>query len=166
MSEKLARRFHDIYERLAPAFGYETREETRRFDPTSKNGRLMSAVTDVIEADVQAENARLQRDLEIMTQTAATQGDRAENAEAEAKRLGGHISDAIAQVETWRGRAKNAEAEVERLRRILLALVATGGEVVMEDDREGAAFSTVRPLANALAEAREVLAESAKGAKP
>jgi hypothetical protein len=36
--------FHEVYERLAPQFGYETRPETRQFDPQSKNGRLMVAV--------------------------------------------------------------------------------------------------------------------------
>jgi ribosomal protein L37AE/L43A len=40
----LAIRFHEIYERLAPSFGYETRADTKAFDPTSKNGRLMTAV--------------------------------------------------------------------------------------------------------------------------
>ena len=49
MSEKLARQFHEIYERLAPDFGYETRKDTREFDPNSQNGRLMIAVTDEIE---------------------------------------------------------------------------------------------------------------------
>jgi len=42
--ENLARRFHEIYERLAPSFGYETRADTKAFDPTSANGRLMIAV--------------------------------------------------------------------------------------------------------------------------
>lgn len=42
--EQLARQFHEIYERLAPGFGYETRTETRQFDPDSANGRLMIAV--------------------------------------------------------------------------------------------------------------------------
>jgi hypothetical protein len=42
-AEGLARLFHDTYERLAPAHGYETRTETRRFDPDSPNGRLMIA---------------------------------------------------------------------------------------------------------------------------
>jgi hypothetical protein len=36
--------FHETYERLAPSFGYETRPDTRAFDPESKNGRLMLAV--------------------------------------------------------------------------------------------------------------------------
>src|SRR5690606_8842693 len=40
----LAKRFHEAYERLAPAFGYKTREDTREFDPNSSNGRLMIAV--------------------------------------------------------------------------------------------------------------------------
>lgn len=39
-----ARRFHDAYERLAPQFGYETRTDTKAFDPNSANGRLMIAV--------------------------------------------------------------------------------------------------------------------------
>lgn len=42
--EMLARYFHHTYERLAPSFGYETRDDTKQFDPTSKNGRLMVAV--------------------------------------------------------------------------------------------------------------------------
>ena len=41
---ELAIRFHEVYERLAPSFGYETRPDTREFDPDSKNGRLMVAV--------------------------------------------------------------------------------------------------------------------------
>lgn len=40
----LALRFHEAYERLAPQFGYETREDTKKFDPESKNGKLMIAV--------------------------------------------------------------------------------------------------------------------------
>ncbi len=43
-AEQLARQFHEIYERLAPKFGYETRLDTRAFDPESKNGQLMLAV--------------------------------------------------------------------------------------------------------------------------
>ena len=40
----LARQFHDTYERLAPSYGYETRPDTREFDPNSSNGRLMITV--------------------------------------------------------------------------------------------------------------------------
>lgn len=40
----LARTFHETYERLAPAFGYETREDTKTWNPDSRNGRLMAAV--------------------------------------------------------------------------------------------------------------------------
>lgn len=39
-----AREFHDTYERLAPSFGYETRPDTKAFDPESPNGQLMIAV--------------------------------------------------------------------------------------------------------------------------
>jgi len=41
---KLAILFHETYERLASSFGYETRDDTKKFDETSKNGRLMVAV--------------------------------------------------------------------------------------------------------------------------
>lgn len=44
MSEELARKFHEVYERLAPDFGYETRKETKDFDPESPNGKLMIRV--------------------------------------------------------------------------------------------------------------------------
>lgn len=43
-AEKLARVFHETYEKLAPKFGYETRKDTREFDIESKNGKLMLAV--------------------------------------------------------------------------------------------------------------------------
>lgn len=41
---RLAKRFHEFYEQSAPAFGYETKEETKEFDPESPNGRLMAWV--------------------------------------------------------------------------------------------------------------------------
>jgi len=41
---KLAREFHALYEELAPKFGYETRKDTKEFDPASPNGRLMARV--------------------------------------------------------------------------------------------------------------------------
>lgn len=44
----LARDFHDTYEALAPFYGYETRPETREFDPETPNGKLMIAVCAVI----------------------------------------------------------------------------------------------------------------------
>lgn len=40
----LAIMFHHAYERLAPSVGYDTRVETRIFDPESPNGKLMVAV--------------------------------------------------------------------------------------------------------------------------
>ena len=43
-AEKLARIFHENYERLAPVFGYETKEETKVFDSHTPNGQLMIAV--------------------------------------------------------------------------------------------------------------------------
>jgi hypothetical protein len=41
---QMAERFHEAYERLAPLNGYETRTETRKYDPHSPNGMTMMAV--------------------------------------------------------------------------------------------------------------------------
>ena len=43
-AERMARQFHEAYERLAPSFNYQTRPNTREFSPDSDNGRLMIAV--------------------------------------------------------------------------------------------------------------------------
>ena len=43
-AKELAILFHEIYERLAPQFGYETHTETRKFNENSSNGKLMIAV--------------------------------------------------------------------------------------------------------------------------
>jgi hypothetical protein len=52
LAERLARRFHDLYEKLAPEYGYETKEETRQFDPDSPNGQLMIAVCRIIYSEI------------------------------------------------------------------------------------------------------------------
>ena len=53
MSEDIARQFHLCYERLAPDYGYETREDTKEFDPDTPNGQLMIAVCAVVTGDMQ-----------------------------------------------------------------------------------------------------------------
>jgi hypothetical protein len=58
LSEQVAAQFHEAYERLAPSFGYETRHETRAFNPASPNGRLMIAVcAEVMDATLKAHEA-------------------------------------------------------------------------------------------------------------
>ena len=52
--------FHETYERLAPQFGYETRADTKKFDPESQNGRLMIATMSELVPLLRA-----QRDAEI-----------------------------------------------------------------------------------------------------
>lgn len=47
---RLATRFHETYERLAPSFGYETRKDAKKFDPETPNGRLMVAVCSELAA--------------------------------------------------------------------------------------------------------------------
>jgi hypothetical protein len=45
-TQAIAECFHNEYEALAPSFGYETRPETRKFNPSSNNGCLMLSVAD------------------------------------------------------------------------------------------------------------------------
>lgn len=49
-AEKLAQTFHEVYERLAPEFGYETRKDSavQWEDVPEKNRRLMTATCGVI----------------------------------------------------------------------------------------------------------------------
>ncbi len=47
-AEILAREFHELYESLAPNFGYSTNPDTRIFNTNSSNGKLMIAVCDKI----------------------------------------------------------------------------------------------------------------------
>lgn len=52
-TEYWARKFHDTYEKLAPEYGYETRSDTKKFDPSSQNGRLMIAVVNGIVKQIE-----------------------------------------------------------------------------------------------------------------
>ena len=56
--KELAILFHDTYERLAPIYGYETREETKEFDPDSPNGQLMIAVCGEINKQLRIEKSK------------------------------------------------------------------------------------------------------------
>lgn len=63
-----AKMMHEIYESLATKFGYETRDETKDFDPTTPNGQLMIATVNVFtESEIgrlTAENDRLKKEVE------------------------------------------------------------------------------------------------------
>ena len=63
-AQRLATEFHEIYERLAPIFGYETRPDTKQFDPNSKNGKLMIAVCGNILAALAAPAGAIQPPLD------------------------------------------------------------------------------------------------------
>lgn len=60
--EEMARKFHNTYERLAPQFGYETREETKQFDPSSANGQLMIAVCREVGQAIRQDQMRRDRE--------------------------------------------------------------------------------------------------------
>jgi len=64
--EQVARLFHDTYEKMAPSFGYETRSDTKEFNPQSPNGQLMIAVCKVVSDALTAENAELWKRVEAL----------------------------------------------------------------------------------------------------
>ncbi len=63
--EALAQRFHETYERLAPSFGYETREASAKpwAEVPERNRALMIAVCSEIRDNALAEVARLREEL-------------------------------------------------------------------------------------------------------
>jgi hypothetical protein len=70
--ESLATQFHEIYERLAPQFGYETRTETRKFDTETPNGKLMVAVCDeIIQSSINKAKVAAQKLCEVYFNIAA-----------------------------------------------------------------------------------------------
>jgi len=54
----LAVLFHVTYEKLAPQKGYNTREETRIFDPESPNGKLMIATCAEIQKAIREDGSK------------------------------------------------------------------------------------------------------------
>ena len=62
--EQIATRFHEIYERLAPDYGYETRKDTREFDPDSANGKLMIAVCNEVMQPLLDDKERLTAEID------------------------------------------------------------------------------------------------------
>lgn len=147
-AELLARWFHDTYERLAPSFGYETRPDTKAFDPTSANGRLMIAVCAAVAGDLAAENAalRTERDkwraaavaTEAMMKARGTNRDywesRAEHAEAErdaATARADALAAALRKIAgisnefTWTKTTRSIAGELQDIIRAALAPPAT-----------------------------------------
>jgi hypothetical protein len=51
---ELAKKFHELYEKNAHNYGYETRKETREFNEDTPNGKLMIAVCEQILASLPA----------------------------------------------------------------------------------------------------------------
>ena len=76
-AQRLATEFHEIYERLAPIFGYETRPDTKQFDPNSKNGKLMIAVCGNILAALAAPAGAIQPPLDHQVGAQVTLSDAA-----------------------------------------------------------------------------------------
>jgi hypothetical protein len=59
---ELAKKFHELYEKNAPNYGYETRKETREFNEDTPNGKLMIAVCEQILASLPAPESGQQSD--------------------------------------------------------------------------------------------------------
>lgn len=52
---KLAVLFHELYEKFAPEYGYETKDETKVFNASAPNGQLMIRVCREIQKTVRIE---------------------------------------------------------------------------------------------------------------
>jgi hypothetical protein len=52
---KLAVLFHELYEKYAPEYGYETKDETKIFKAQTPNGQLMIRVCREIQKIVRVE---------------------------------------------------------------------------------------------------------------
>jgi len=63
---ELAILFHNTYEKLAPAFGYETRLDTKVFDKNSANGKLMIAVCKEIYQALEDNNHKKWTDTDVI----------------------------------------------------------------------------------------------------
>lgn len=60
-AKELAKIFHNVYEKLAPIYGYKTREDTKEFDENTPNGKLMIATCEGVLNMLDAESNRLEK---------------------------------------------------------------------------------------------------------
>lgn len=100
--QKLAIIFHDIYETLAPSYRYETRKDTRDFDPESTNGKLMIACCKFI----------LETEIIPLTTQALTLAEQ-RGAEREAKEWYWSVKDILNSIES--GEIEKAKQAAEKL---------------------------------------------------
>jgi len=113
-AEAIARHFHDTYERLAPKFGYETRPDTKAFDPESANGRLMIAVCSEIAATW---NTRPTPDAGRLVEHLVSIADACRRADGSDIPLGQQVRQAAATITAQ-------AAEIARLRGLLAEVAA------------------------------------------
>lgn len=59
---EITKNFHDMYEKLASEYNYETREDTKVFDINSNNGKLMYATVNEIVSPILKENKQLKEE--------------------------------------------------------------------------------------------------------
>ena len=123
--ELLARRFHNLYEHMAPQFGYTTREDTRLFIPESPNGKLMIAVCEALASSPEvaaliAEARREERDrLDAVTNTLSEmwEGEQTarHSAEADITTYQQIVADMTQEAEAAEAELATLRAQNERL---------------------------------------------------
>lgn len=99
---KYAKQFHDLYEKYAPDFGYETRKDTKEFDPETPNGRLMTKVcNEVISQALQKRDEAIIKMLENTDVQMSVNGDVNKDEIAMAKFIyKAHIKHIIKKIES------------------------------------------------------------------
>ena len=58
---EITKKIHDMYEKLASEYTYETREDTKVFDINSNNGKLMYATVNEFVSPILKENQELKK---------------------------------------------------------------------------------------------------------
>jgi hypothetical protein len=138
-AEKTAQQFHEVYERLAPSFGYKTREASAVpwSDVPAQNKALMAAVAGEVLASRDAEVAELTR---LLAESRAANGD-SEARRAELEAVIEQLRDeANAIIDTSRENGTDFERGQENLSERVFDVLAVHPSVVLEDrDREVAA---------------------------
>jgi chromosome segregation ATPase len=123
---ELAKKFHETYEKLAPQFGYSTRDDTKSFDENSSNGRLMIEVCGTVLVDLFTALEEKEKKIKRLKDSAAIDLDVArdlirerDQAELTMAKLRAQLVDAITDkeefernIEDWK---TTAEIEAEGL---------------------------------------------------
>lgn len=158
--EQLAVWFHETYERLAPEFGYETRPDTKAFDPQSKNGKLMVAVCGKAAAALreQAKDAKYCQEHHVSRQLLDATNDSLREQAGEVTELKQKVIesqaalyrtsaagfDVVRERDSLRATLATQAAEIERFKVGLIEQRSYSAELFAERETQAATIEALR----------------------